>query len=48
MAATTDFLNSLSAEQRARMLFVFTAQKTATAARFARAHQETQVKYWQY
>lgn len=36
VAATTAFLNSLSAEQRPKVLFAFTPQKTAAAATFAR------------
>lgn len=37
IAATTTFLNSLSAAQREKIQFSFTPQKTATAARFARS-----------
>ena len=36
VTATTAFLNSLSAAQREKVLFPFTPQKTATAARFSR------------
>ncbi len=36
ITATTAFLNSLSADQRQKVQFPFTPQKTATAARFAR------------
>ena len=34
VAATTAFLNSLSAEERQKVQFTFTPQKTATAAKF--------------
>lgn len=37
VAAATSFLDSLSAEQRAQVLFPFTPQKAATAATFARS-----------
>src|SRR6266568_2139290 len=37
VAAATAFLNSLSADQREKVLFSFTPQKTATAARFTRS-----------
>jgi len=37
VAAATAFLNSLSADQREKVLFSFTPQKTATAARFSRS-----------
>jgi len=37
VTATTTFLNSLDATQRQKVQFPFTPQKTATAARFARA-----------
>jgi hypothetical protein len=36
VTATSAFLNSLSAEQREKLLFPFSAEKTATAAKFAR------------
>ncbi len=36
VAAATEFLNTLSADQRTKALFSFTPQKRATAARFAR------------
>jgi hypothetical protein len=36
VAATTAFLNSLSADQRQKVRFPFTPQKAATAAKFAR------------
>jgi len=38
-AAATEFLNSLSAEQRAKVQFAFLPQKAATAAKFARKFQ---------
>ncbi|REF89118.1 uncharacterized protein DUF3500 [Methylovirgula ligni] len=37
VAAATDFLNALNADQRGKVLFAFTPQKTATAARFRRS-----------
>jgi hypothetical protein len=37
VATTTAFLNSLSADQRKKVQFPFTLQKTATAARFSRS-----------
>lgn len=36
VAAATEFLNSLTVEQRTKVIFAFTPQKTATAAKFAR------------
>src|SRR5579875_4150413 len=37
VTATTAFLNSLSVDQRQKVQFAFTPQKTATAAKFARS-----------
>jgi hypothetical protein len=41
VTATTAFLNTLNPDQRQKVLFVFTPQKTATVARFARRTRRT-------